>query len=116
MPIRNLNASDHGVANRTASPRGTGDHFAALLAQNTRIAEVLSAAKAALEAIGAPEYFTAPGYDFTDVTAELAAMAPRLDTAAQRKMQDYATEKDSEDACDAAATQADFLRDRRLTE
>ena len=115
MPVRNLNASNDGD-NSSAHLRCAGDRFATLLAQNARIAQVLSTAKAALEAIGAPEYFTAPGYDFTDVTAELDAMAPRTDAAAQRKMQDYADEKDAEDARDAAATRADFLRDRRLTE
>jgi hypothetical protein len=115
MPVRNLNASNDGD-NSSAHLRSAGDRFATLLAQNARIAQVLDTAKAALEAIGAPEYFTAPGYDFTDVTAELDAMAPRTDAAAQRKIQDYADEKDAEDARDAAATRADFLRDRRLTE
>ena len=115
MPVRNVNASKNGD-NGGAHPCCARDRFATLLVQNARIAQVLSTAKAALEAIGAPEYFTAPGYDFTDVTTELDAMAPRTDAAAQRKMQDYADEKDAEDARDAAATRADFLRDRRLTE
>jgi hypothetical protein len=92
------------------------DRFAAILAQNTRIAQVLREAKADLEAIGAPEYFTAPGYDFKDVTEELTYMTPLTDASAQRKIRDYADEKDAEEARDALATQADFLRDRRLSE
>src|ERR1700761_5190553 len=92
------------------------DRCATILTQNARIAEVLRRAKADLEAIGEPEYFTAPGYDFSDVTAELDHMAPLTDASAQRKIQDYADEKDAEDARDAMATRADFMRDQRLTE
>ena len=92
------------------------DRFHTILAQNARIAEVLRQAKTDLEAIGEPEYFTAPGYDFPDVTAGLADMAPLTDATAQRKIQDYAEEKDAEDARAALATRADFIRDQRLTE
>jgi hypothetical protein len=92
------------------------DRCATILTQNARIAEVLRQAKADLEAIGEPEYFTAFGYDFKDVTAELGHMAPLTDAAAQRKIQAYADEKDADDARDAAATRGDFIRDRRLTE
>ena len=63
----------------------------------------------------APEYFTAPGYDFPDVTAELDEMAPRTDASAQRKIADYADEKDAEDARETMATRADFMRDQQLT-
>ncbi len=76
---------------------------------------MLHQAKADLEAIGEPEYFTAPGYDLKDVTDELAYMTPLTDASAQRNIRIYANEKDAEAARDLAATQADFLRDRRLT-
>lgn len=89
---------------------------AAILAHNARIAQVLRQAKAELEAIGEPDYFTAPGYDFRDVIDELGYMAPLTDASAQRNIRIYADEKDAEAARDLAATRADFLRDRRLTE
>jgi hypothetical protein len=92
------------------------DRCATILAQNARIAEVLRQAKAELEAIGEPDYFTAPGYDFKDVTDELEHMAPLTDAAAQGKIQAYADEKNFNDARDTLATRADFIRDRRLTE
>ena len=107
MPVSNLNILDHS---------GNSARFDAILAQNTRIAAVLRQAKADLEAIGEPEYFTATGYDFKDVAEQLDAMAPRVDAAAQRHMRAYADEKDAEDARDDGAARADFLRDRRLTE
>ena len=115
MPVRTLNPLRHDD-NEPARRSGAGARFTALLAHNARIAAVLQAAKAALEVIGAPGYFTAPAYDFADVIAELAHMAPRTDAAAQRKIQDYADEKEAEAARDEAAARADFLRDRRLTE
>lgn len=87
-----------------------------ILAQNARIAQVLRQAKTDLDTIGTPEYFTAPGYDFKDVITALDDMASLTDISAQRKIQDYTEEKDAEDARDAMATRADFLRDRRLTE
>jgi hypothetical protein len=90
--------------------------FETILAHNARIGQLLRQTKADLEAIGEPEYFTALAYDFQDIAAELAYMAPRTDASAQRKIQDYADEKDAEDARDAMATRADFMRDRRLTE
>jgi hypothetical protein len=90
--------------------------FAAILAHNARIAQALRQAKADIEAIGEPEYFTAPGYDFKDVTGELAYMAPLTDASAQRNIRAYADEADAAAARDLAATRADFLRDRRLTE
>ena len=90
--------------------------FETILAQNARIAQVLRQAKADLDASGKPACFTVPGCDFKDVTTALDDMTPLTDAPAQRKIQDYADEKDAEDARDTMATRADFMRDLELTE